>query len=197
MDTKKRITAGICLMLLLTVLGTGCIDTTNEEIPDDVVTKIFYFNGYSFTVWGYPNHMLDGNTETFAKTSSYGIQINHKNTCDGLDIGKIYKVEIRAMGGYRSTGAGVNRISFLPLFEGTKEGDKYWGQDWTVTTSTAYPLPHGEWTEWFDITFDINAPITWTWDDVENMDMKITAERNDDGNGVSIVQIQVTYTILS
>ena len=49
---------------------------------------------------------------------------------------------------------------------------------------------------WIDITSDTNAPGTWTWTDVSNLDLDVTAILPT-GNGklrVYKVEVRVTYT---
>ena len=96
--------------------------------------------------------------------------------------GIICKVELRYSG--RDAG-NANRASLRPVFSGTLNGDVHDPGD-VLTSSFA-------WIPWIDITNDTNAPVSWNWTDVTNLDLDVTSI-NSDQLYVSKVQLRVHYT---
>ncbi len=97
----------------------------------------------------------------------------------GEPVGSILTVELRAYG-YDEEMEGI--LYLRPVFDGSDEGsDHTFG-----TTSTA------QWSEYFDITKDTNAPSSWSWSDVENLDCTVESI---DGTiwYCSRVEVRVTY----
>lgn len=80
----------------------------------------------------------------------------------------------------------TNRASVTPVFGGTTKGDVH-DPGFSLGTSPA-------WTSWFDITSDTNAPGTWTWSDVTNLDVDATAIVSNGNLWVYKVELRVTYT---
>jgi len=160
------------------------------SLPPSPVT--YYFNAYDSggEEWGTtPQYMVDGDLGTEARDNPAAnqstVQLLTGNTCDGTDLGTITKVEIRAYTwvGFYSFGSGTK---FRPVFGGSSDGDNHEDE------SDRIP----DWTYYFDITSDTNAPATWSWTDVQNLDCDIEAY-----NGAIVqfthdcykVEIQVTY----
>jgi hypothetical protein len=86
------------------------------------------------------------------------------------------------------TGFGLDTI-LRPVFNGTTDG-----------TNINYETPpdFGEpvWSPWFDITNDPNAPTSWSWTDVDNLDCDVESSPGMPGFTLycSKVEIQVIYT---
>lgn len=156
-----------------------------------MATVTYYFDAYSGTDnWTTnPANMVDGNTGTFASTTTRltDYQDNTGNTCPGTDLGTITKVELRAYGYYQTSG-GVN-LRLIPRFGGSSNGDNH---DLALGTSAA-------WTSWADITADTNAPGSWAWSDVDNLDVRVAGSWGTGSRTVycAKIEIQVTYTASS
>jgi len=150
-------------------------------------TVTYYFNDYDAggEEWETnPANMVDGDTGTLANSSPeyLDIELCNSNTCDGSGSGSITKVELRV---YAKTNYFNNEtIVVRPVFSG---GD---GDDHTLTLYTT-----AQWSSYVDITSDTNAPATWTWSGIQNLDCDIEYNPT---NGSSAncykVEIQVTYT---
>ena len=72
-----------------------------------------------------------------------------------------------------------------PVFNGSTDGDVH--NPGALSSSAT-------WTDWIDITSDTNAPGTWTWADVTNLDLDITASVVGGKAQVYKVELSVTYT---
>jgi len=128
-----------------------------------------------------PAYMVDGNESNGASTIENDIQLCNGNTCPATNYGTISKVEIRAYGNSSSG----NATYFRPVFGGTDDGDNH----------NSGLADSGEWSSWFDITTDTNAPGTWDWDDVKNLDLDAEFVKSGiGGSTLYIIQIKVTYT---
>jgi hypothetical protein len=156
----------------------------------DASEAVYYFNGYDSVGvdrWETnPGNMVDGNSSTYASTTIDGdIQLCNTNTCNGSD-GTISKVELRCYGYY----SGDQRDTILrPVFSGISDGDNH---------NFVTPPAVGEWSQWFDITSDTNAPSTWIWNDVSDLDCDVEAG----SMGMfpftlycSKVEVRVTYNV--
>jgi len=145
----------------------------------------YYFNAYDVGVneWANtPENMVDGDTGTEAWTNQNNdVQLLTGNTCAGTDLGTITKVELRAFG-YISN---VSRVALVPVFAGINDGDSHNA----ITNFTP-----GAWSSYFDITEDTNAPISWAWSDVQNLDCNVIATYDSGNLHCYKVEIQVTYT---
>jgi len=52
-----------------------------------------------------------------------------------------------------------------------------------------------DWTPWFDITSDTNAPASWTWTDVQNLDIKVRGvDPASHDTSCYKIEVRVTYT---
>jgi len=147
-------------------------------------SMIFYFDDYdAANAWNSnPENMVDGDYGTFATETLIDdkVQILTNNTVFGDGVGSIDTVEIRLFGIFAFSG----KVDIQPVFT---------GGDGTYITGLN---PAGDYTSWYDITTDTNAPATWGWDDVSNMDCNIRADSPTAPNicKVSIVEIRVTYS---
>lgn len=148
----------------------------------------YYFNGYSAgETWTYtPEYLIDDSKDSMAYTLTNGdVQLLNSNTCDGSISLPIVKVELRAY--YLCTaseplGAG-NRVTLRPIFGGSLDGDNH-------------TLPYtgtSIWSDYINITFDTNAPASWEWLDVQNLDCDVVATRTGNAVYVGMVEIRVTY----
>jgi len=147
----------------------------------------YYFDAYdSGEAWDTkPEDMVDGTTDTFALSGGIGdIELCNGNTCLGTDLGIITKVEIRIYAA--AIQEGYDYIYLRPVFSGG-DGDNH------DVGSLSYD---GEWSSYYDITSDTNAPANWTWTDIQNLDCDV--EDYQDGGlsttFASKVEIRVTYT---
>lgn len=132
-------------------------------------TETYYFDSFSDAEhwevdWA---NISDGDENTYGKTrKDYNpVHLLNGNTCPGTDLGTISKVEVRAKGYYTFLFPQTIRIDIRPVFAG---GD---GDNHTFTL----PKDTGDWSEWFDITSDTNAPPTWSWDNVSGLDCDLEA----------------------
>lgn len=172
------------LLLFLLVAGLSVSFTAHAE------TATFYYNSYSNSIYwsdpdpGYePSKITDGDEDTFGDTYTNALtQLLDGNTCSGTNLGTITKVEIRPKL-YTNYGG----ITFVPVFSGTTEGDSYNFPDDNVNTPT-YKTS-------IDITNDTQAPSTWSWSDVQNLDLNLIPYDIPTGDyvGASHIQIVVTY----
>lgn len=167
----------VCFILLLGVFLIGF---------GSAATATYYFNSYDAggEEWETtPANMVDGTETTYASTNNnVEIQLLNANNATGTNLGTITSVEIRAYGYYSDL---TDQVRLRPVFV-AGDGDNHDG---------AVPSSAG-WGTLFDITADTNAPGTWTWADVQNMNMDVEHYRS---GGPSItyvgeVEIQVTYT---
>ena len=151
------------------------------QIANDA-TVTYFFNAYDINeVWTDPSYMTNGNIENYAYTNTKDkVQLLNANTCPVIDLGPISKVELQAYG-YT---ADNDYIYIRPVFTGG-DGDNH---EWIPGTSAA-------WSGYFGITSDSYAPASWTWTDVENLDVDIQKinERGPDNVFIAKVEIRVTY----
>jgi uncharacterized delta-60 repeat protein len=191
-----------------TVTISGSTATFSDTMPDNVGVGdalsyndaasdvTYYFNGYGAERWtNYPN-MTDGLTSSHAWTSGDGnTQLNTNNTCPGTDLGTITKVELRVHGG-----ANLNPpteedddIILRPVFGGTIDGTDY---QVDMPASGGVGAPNKDWSVWVDITNDSNAPSTWGWSDVQNLDCDVVHKQvnNLENMLAGKVEIRVAYS---
>jgi len=179
----------------LSALGLSVSVSDSINISENItaerrfkVTTIYYFNsmdvGVDVTWETNPEKMIDGNYETTASTVTDGdIEALIGNTCPGTDLGNIIKMEVRAYGNSSTS----NNVYLRPVFGGG-DGDNH----------NTHLGDSGEWSDWFPITNDTNAPSTWSWSNVKDLDLDVEFEKNEIGGAsIGIVQIRVTYTILA
>lgn len=148
--------------------------------PDTVT---YYFNAYNGAeVWETsPASMIDDNLGTYASTNNAGeVQLNNANNCSGTDLGLISKVELRAYG----YGDGGDFIYLRPVFT-AGDGTNH---TWTPGTSPG-------WSPYYNITSDTNAPTSWNWSNVQELDVDVAYDGLAKPNPLYIakVEIRVTY----
>lgn len=157
---------------------------------------IYYFNGYDPShAWPVdqdgngPGNMVDADEWThsgdiFAVPSDY-TQLCNTNTCPGTELGVITKVEMEGkIDVYGSEGF----LYLTPAFTG--------GNGTTRLFQNVY-APQGGLTGWFDITSDPHAPSTWSWVDVQNVDVWVRGRHTVAYHDESVykIWIRVSYTI--
>ncbi len=171
----------------------GTLSVSQEKFTSlfwhDASEVVYYFDSYDRgEAWPVsPGNMVDGSISTYASVNNMGgpsyVELCEKNTCSGIDLGTISKLELRVYGYY----SGSQRDIFLrPVFGGTEDGDNYT----FVTPSTA------NWSSWFDITNDPNAEEEWSWSDIVALMCDVEGE-SDIGIWTlycSKVELRVTYT---
>jgi hypothetical protein len=144
----------------------------------------YYFDAYDAgETWASnPGFMIDGITSNYASTTVNGdVELCDNNTCNGSYLGIISKVEIRGFGYW----TGDQRDVILrPVF---KDGD---GNNHVFTP----PRDNGDWSQWYDITGDNNAPDPWVWSAVKNLDCDIQSAGMFGTVYCSKVEFRVTYT---
>lgn len=127
--------------------------------------------------------------DTVSKNSVGSNIIGTVNECDGTDLGTITKVEMLF-----KVGTEVGEESYMDgllaaLYNGTTEGTTY---------ITDFPTDGNPVTYSVDITNETNAPATWTWSDVQNLDMQTKGDNNASSNDISyrcyVLWVRVTYT---
>lgn len=155
-----------------------------------MATATYYFDARSGSeFWEFsPDNMVDGSTASYSITDTANeTELLTSNTATSTDLGTITKVELRVFGSKQFTEASTVSGKLRPVFSGTSDGDTH-AFSWANGT--------GAWSSYFDITTDTNAPGTWSWTDVDNLDCDVVNDNNLPTNGhqVSKVEIQVTYT---
>ena len=147
-------------------------------------TISFYFNDYdrNKTFWAAtPEQMVDGLLTTSAGSSTEGqTQLLNSNTCSGLDLGQIKKVELRT---FSAAAAPNGRQAIYPVL-GAGRGSRY-----------VYDPPAVlSWAEFINITQDVRAPNNWKWYDIANLDCLIELYiLQFGGQNTGYIQIRVTY----
>ena len=142
----------------------------------------YYFNSKSSDWTFNPANMIDGNINTDAWSDvNEQIELLDASTCVGTDLGTVTKVEIRAHGVFSG---GAPRFDMTPVFNGADDGDRH---------QTNIGFGEG-WCAYIDITADTNAPGTWNWTHVQNLDLKAIAVVAGGSPMISKVEIRVTYT---
>lgn len=180
---KKKEKTILCMLIatVFLVLFMG-----NTVVSEDRGEKIYYFSSYDDRPGGEawetnPGDMVDGNERTYASTTIDGdVELCDENTADTLYSDIITKVEIRANASYCGSQCS---ITLRPVFPG---GDGYNH----IFTPEYCKL---NWSEWFDITNDPNAPRTWGWGEVANLDCDVVANGESFLAACSMVQIRVTH----
>ncbi len=181
---KKNIMRPILCFLVVSAFLMPLMGTT--ALGDRAT---YYFNSHDDSdpaeVWTTnPGYMVDGNENTYASTQSDGdVELLTGNTCPGGGT-LVTKVELRVKG-YYFIGESARDIILIPVFPA---GD---GLEYTFDAPAG--VTEGEWSEWFNITSDPNAP-TWSLNAVAALDCDVKASS---GSGsftlfCSKVEIRVT-----
>ena len=150
-----------------------------------MATVTYYFNSYNVgEAWDIdPENMVDGNTGTMTGWQGQDgkVQLCNGNNCDGTNLGTISKVEIRAYGQLSALPA----LHYIrPVFSGVDDGDNH---------QNPISLFEG-WGGLVDITSDTNAPGSWTWAAVKNLDCDIYTDSTGGSVKCGKIEIIVTYT---
>jgi hypothetical protein len=166
------------IIVLILTLSLGTVSAAD-------LSEYYYFTAYDAGVtWATnPANMVDGTETNYASTTTNNdAQLLNVNNCTGTDLGAITSVEIRAYGYY----SGNDEITLVPIFNGAT------GDDHT----SAVPATTGAWGTWFDITSDTNAPGTWAWTDVVNLDTTVNYVKSGGAalTYVGEVEVRVNYT---
>jgi len=163
-------------------------------------SEIFYFDSYAMDGlrdgWeDNPENMVDGFLILPAITYiDDTIQWLNENTATVQVDKTIIKVEFRA---YSTTGslsglAGPLLQYLRPVYV-AGQGDT---QSWQPNTTPVGTAVAG-WSDWYNITTDTNAPVTWTWADVVAMDMDTWGVRTPSGDPQLLacfrVEVRVTW----
>ena len=126
---------------------------------------------------------LTGGSDFAGTTIDQDVELLTGNTCPGTNLGTISKVELRA---YTYNEYYPLIVDYLrPVFSG---GD---GDNHDIGSVL------DDWSSYFDITSDTNAPSPWSWSDVQNLDCDVY---RDNAYGMPLdsyiakVEIRVTYT---
>ncbi|MBN1663708.1 MAG: type II secretion system protein [Deltaproteobacteria bacterium] len=158
----------------------------------------FNNNGLYNNASGYEvANIVDGDDNTYGRdnTDNHYVTLNG-NTCAGTNLGTITRVTIA----YRGT-SNQNSITnmyqrFVPYFGGSTAGANY-----NQANSDFHAEGSPAWSQEFDITNDANAPASWSWSDVQNLDLRwITKRPTTTGNrrlNTYAVRITVTYTTIA
>lgn len=147
-------------------------------------TATYRFDGYdTVEAWSTnPANMVDGSTATFASTDTAQTQRLNANTSNVANLGIISKVEVRAYS-YQDNGSG-GQVTVRPVYSGGDGNNHNYNPPGTAAYS-----------DWMDITSDTNAPTSWSWTDLENLDLDLDWTPGGAGNTgyVANVQLRVTY----
>jgi len=142
----------------------------------------YYYTAYdSGEAWETtPQNMVDNVLTNYAVTNNSN-EVERLTAHNGAPFGGITKVEIRAYG-YTAVD---EKIYLRPVFS-AGDGDNH---EWVLPTSP-------DWSPWYDITNDTNAPSPWTGTDFVNLDVDIqyVSVGGKSNNYVSKVEVRVTET---
>ena len=141
------------------------LKTTNKADSYDTYTP--YFNtgsdlGDRSNAWSNVSNAFDGSDSDYASVT---LNLANSNTLKGtansntVSSGTIDKVELYTTVGCNSY---AGHIYTIPVFNGSTDGDTY-DDDFGESLITKY----------FNITGDTNAPSTWSWSDINNLDVKV------------------------
>lgn len=155
------------------------------------IATTYYFDDYDSggLEWSTnPSNMTNNSVATFASTSTDSqVQRLTSNSATSSDNGEISTVELRVYG-YQTNGSD-GQVRLRPRFGGSTNGSYY---DYVLPENSG----SADWSSYFDITADGSAPSTWSWSDVDNLDVDVTFDKGADGNNtafVSLVQVRVTH----
>gem|GEM_PF-4163599 len=156
----------------------------------------YYFNNYNdSTTWDTnPQNVVDGSTSTEGRDNDNGDYLYlNSSTAPGTDLGTITSVEMRVYFSNNYDGGATRTIvpRLIPYFGGSSAGDNHNMPIGNYDSSAGYP----DWSDYFDITSDTNAPANWTWSDVQNLDCRLESYRPNSGRMyVYRVEMRVNYT---
>jgi len=129
------------------------------------------YNAQSNVNWTNGANAVDSNTGTFAtRTIPNNSADDSANYLLGsampvvTNLGTIKKVELGFEG--KANVSSSLTAKCIPIFDGIDTGDIF------ILPISGY-LTTSDNIYWIDITTGTNAPETWTWDDIQNLDIKI------------------------
>ena len=157
---------------------------------------VYYANAGSEpngNVWSNDSNAWNGSTGNYATYDIPGgsgdDETNHLLASAWASLpssGSISKVEVAIYSDIESSS--YNRVLFRTVFSGSTEGDAYISNS---STSAG----------WYynDITNDSEAPGTWTWSDIENLDLKVYGRNSNNSKArwVRVYCIAVRVTTAS
>ncbi len=139
----------------------------------------YYFDSYDIggDEWETnPEQMVDNNLETFASTIARdGSQVCLTNTCPGVDLGTITKVELRVY----AYGDGNDLITPFSIQEDS------WGN--------IHPGTEPGWSSWLDITL-LDPPIPWTWATLQSFQVRIVWTNIGKANRMYCAKVEIRVT---
>ena len=145
----------IATVFLIPIIGNTAVAATTNYC----FSKYDLMNAWETN----PQYMVDGDENTSASTKINGdVQVVYDPVTNGPGPGTITKVEFRARGNF--SGDCYAWIILCPIFR-LGDGDD---RNWTLNTTP-------EWSQWYDITDDTNAPDPWTVNDIANLKIRLTA----------------------
>jgi len=160
---------------------------------DDITTKYYFDEKDAVTDWDTsPENMIDGDTTNYALSFvSARTQYNTATTApDNLDT-TITKVEIRAL----TTASWFTLSSVTMYMYAVFAAGNGTTRSWTPPKND-FKEP-AEFTEWYDITSDPNAPATWLWEDVATLGNVIWGVWGATGDPVNVmcsyIEVRVTW----
>ncbi|MHA2401893.1 MAG: DUF2341 domain-containing protein, partial [Candidatus Kariarchaeaceae archaeon] len=128
-----------------------------------LTNSTYYFDEYGASEWIDPQNSIDGSTSTRAHTdwtiaNTDATHLFTGNTAlpQSTAIKKVYlrgNIDVYGSGEFYLT----------PIFSGGNG------------TTRLFQNVYTDWTEWVEITNDPNSPSTWTWTDVNQLDVEIKA----------------------
>ncbi len=170
----------------------GSIATSTARVGNTQSTEkeiVCHFNSFSFETFDIDsNNVIDGNVNTCGQDNDSGeSMILSSHNCN-TNLGNIRKVELRFKWAWNNPTQTWAYIT--PYFNGTSQGSIY-----EATGNTGSNLGSGgQYTQWWDITEDINAPTDWEWTDLQNLDTGVGLIKNWWGlMRIYIVELKVTY----
>ncbi len=172
----------------LILMGILCLTA-----PARADTVTYYFNAYNAANPGswaqYPERTADGSTGTYGRDNVNGHYVQFTgNTCPGTDLGAISAVEVRIYWAGNIQDLAYPRL--IPYFGGSTAAAGVYQDNTRSGSDEQYPY----WSGYFDITSDANAPGSWTWSDVQNLDLRLQLVRNGNGRVLACkVELRVTY----
>lgn len=138
--------------------------------------EIYYFNSSGANEWAInPSNLIDDDPETFARPGEVTFVYNlDENTCPGVDLGDIYSVALR-MYAY-DTG---DTVTITPSYDdGAGDGNVF------------NPAINPAWSSWYDVTTDTNAPSPWSWNNISDMNVTLTASGINIWGGMVELRVQ-------
>jgi hypothetical protein len=168
------------------VSSSSSSESTSSSSSSTTPQTITYrYDSYSTSAgWNNPANAIDLSGATYANTTTVSASLRlDENESDGTDLGTISKVEMRAIVNVQ----GFSAMTMTPYFMGASGGTAFTG----VQLSPEAP----SYISWIDITSDTNAPGSWDWIDVRDLDIEFEMTAFSGGDvRVHIAEIRVTYT---